>query len=369
MKSSHGGSFDLLCRLLDNALLPPEEREGAVRSLFPEAVDWPSLIGLSGTHLVTPLLGLALERLQLSTALDAEVRGYFAAMIEAGRRRNRALRRDLLRIASALSSRGIPVLPLKGAIRLVDDLCTDDAWRFMHDLDLLVPAARLAEAERLLEECGWRPLGDGPCDLDLHLPRMVHPEAEAVLELHGRVVPERLDALLPAEMLFERASPIRVEEVDLLLPDPADQLLHLVVHGQLVHGYLYTGRLLLRELVELVQLVHRYGCGLAENMLGHLEGAGHGLAGQVAMATAGLVLPRAATDLPAATTYARLLARRTLLQQRHEPLMATLGPLGGVVREWVAQGGTTGFLQRLTDTRYRRDLLRQWHAFRRKTSW
>ncbi len=210
MKNSRGGSFDLLCTLLDSALLPLEEREGAVRSLLPEAVDWPTLIGLSGTHLVTPLLGLALQRLQLLNALDDEPRGYFAAMIEAARRRNRALRRDLLHIASALSSGGIPVLPLKGAIRLVDDLCADDAWRFMHDLDLLVPAARLAEAGRLLEECGWRPLGDEPCGLGLHLPRLVHPEAEAVLELHGRVVPQRLEVLLPAVALLERASPICV---------------------------------------------------------------------------------------------------------------------------------------------------------------
>ena len=358
--------FTLLCRLLDATLAA--DGEGPVAAL-PAEVDWPAVIGLSGTNLVTPLLGLALERGGWAEELEPELRGYFAAMTEAARDRNATLRRDLLRIAAAMERAGIPLMPLKGAIRLVDGLYEDDAWRFMHDLDLLVPADRLAEAGRLLESLGWRPMSETPCHLGLHLPPMVHAATDTVLELHGRAVPEWLDRLVPTAALFDRARPLRFGDVTLRLPDTTDQLVHLLVHGQLMHGHLYTGRLLLRDVVELVRLARRTGPTALEATMQRLEDEGHRLAGELALATAHATLPRAAAVLPKGGMPARLLARRAVLQQRVPLLMTVLAPAGAMIREWRAQAHGAGLLRRLVDGAYRRELRRQWHAFRRKTSW
>ncbi len=336
---------------------------------LPRRIDWRAVIGISGTNLVTPLLGHALQTLRLLDTLEEEPRRYFRAMTDAARDRNRILRRDLLRIAVAMERAGIPLLPLKGAIRLLDGLYADDAWRFMHDLDLLVPADRLAAAARVLREGGWRDLEDEPCRFAPHLPPMVHPDSGAVLELHERPVPAWLEHMLPAASLFARARPLRVEGTTLLLPDPADQLLHLVIHGQLMHGHLYTGRLLLRDLVELVRLIQRHGNGMAEEVLRRLETAGHRLAGEVAVATARATLPSAAAPLPAARPAARLLASKAIIQQHSGFLMATLAPVGAVLRERRAHARSTGLLRQLADAGYRRELRAQWRAFRRKTSW
>ncbi len=369
MTRARKDGFALLCRLLDAALLRARGEDAGARVEPPRRIDWRAVIGISGTNLVTPLLGHALETLGLLGALEDEPRLYFRAMMDAARDRNRVLRRDLLRVAVAMGRAGIPLLPLKGAIRLVDGLYEDDSWRFMHDLDLLVPADRLAAAARILEEGGWRYLDDKPCRLDPHLPPMVHPDSGAVLELHGRAVSAWLDHMLPAADLFAGARPSPVEDTTLLLPAPTDQLLHLVIHGQLMHGHLYTGRLLLRDLVELVRLAHRHGSGMVEEVLRRLEPAGHRLAGEVAVATARATLPNAAATLPPARPAARLLASKAIAQQRSGFLMATLAPVGAVLRERRAHARSTGLLRRLADAGYRRDLRDQWQAFRRKTSW
>ncbi len=367
MSGPAAGSFALLCRILEGAFDPAAARRAL--PALPARVDWRALIGLSGTNLVTPLMGLALERCGWAEELEPELRGYFRAMTEAARERNAMLRRDLLRIAGATERAGIPLMPLKGAIRLVDGLYEDDGWRFMHDLDLLVPADRLEETRRLLEGLGWRPMSDDPCHLGLHLPPMIHPDSDSVLELHGRAVPAWLEALLPAAALFARARPFRVEDVTLQLPDATDQLVHLVVHGQLMHGHLYTGRLLLRDLVELVRLVDRSGPAALDAMMRRLQRQGHRLAGELALTTARATLPRAAAALPEGGTLARLLARKAVLQQRFPFLMTVLAPAGAVLRERRAQAPGAGLLRQLARADYRRELRRQWQAFRRKTSW
>ena len=66
-------------------------------------------------------------------------------------------------VAAALNEIDIVPVALKGAIRLVDGLWPDPALRFMHDLDLLVPAdglwrgAAAADGAGLAADSGpWR---------------------------------------------------------------------------------------------------------------------------------------------------------------------------------------------------------------------
>ncbi len=368
MSRSRDDGFGLLCRLADALLAGERDVEIRIPAL-PADTDWRRLIGVSGTNLVTPLLGRALERTGLLEELEDDLRIYFRAMMDAARHRNATLRRRLLEIAAAGETAGIPLLLLKGAIRLFDGLYEDDCWRFMHDLDLLVPATRLAEADRLLRDLGWRPLEDVSCEEDLHLPPLVDADGEVVLELHRRALLPHLDHLLPAEVLFARARSRGTGHGFLLVPDPEDQLVHLVAHGHLMHGHLYTGRLLLRDAIELACLAAEHGTATLEAALRRLEAAGCRLAGEVALETARATLPNAAGWLPAGRPFARLLARRAIAQQRSPLLMTTLAPLGAVLREWRARSPTGGFLRRLRDPAYHRHLSRQWRAFRRKTSW
>ncbi len=362
-RSRRTSSFRYLCTVLDAALagdtMPPS-------GVDPGLPDWPALIRLSGTHLVTPAFGLALGQLGLLPDLDPELRTYFDAMGEAARARELRLRRDLGEIVRTLGSADVPVLLLKGSIRLLDGLYPAAGWRFMHDLDLLVPEERIVAAQQALERDGWRAIATDHGPSATHLPRMKHPEGEAVLELHHRVAPPRFASLLETSSLFARSLRGTCDGRPVRLPTPEDQLIHLVLHGQEMHGHLYTGRLLLRDMMELARLRQRYGHACIRRAQQRLACEGFGLAGEVAWLGAALTLPRAVGPVPDLSARAQLLARRCLAQQRSPLLNRILAPIGGLVREWHAQRGRRGLWLRPS---YYGRLVHQLRGFHRKTSW
>ena len=92
------------------------------------------------------------------------------------------------RAQALLEESGIPTLPLKGVV-LAERLYGDGGLRSSADIDLLVPAARLEDARRLLETLDFRVLdstepGDGGLPLLHH--RLTGPDG-TVVELHWRV--------------------------------------------------------------------------------------------------------------------------------------------------------------------------------------
>ena len=103
---------------------------------------------------MTPAMAAALADPLLAATLPDDLRAYLAAIHEAATLRNRRLHAQLAHVAAALNEIDIVPVALKGAIRLVDGLWPDPALRFMHDLDLLVPAESLARGQRQLDGLG-----------------------------------------------------------------------------------------------------------------------------------------------------------------------------------------------------------------------
>lgn len=358
--------FQLLCHLLDTWLAGRPVGDDLVAAVAAPDVPWPRLVTLSGVHLLTPALAEALAAPHLAARLPEELRSYLRAIREAAAERNQRLHDQLEQVALRLNDVEIVPLALKGAIRLVDGLWPDPALRFMHDLDLLVPQPTLRRSvERLLRD-GWRQIDGDESEADHHVV-LVHPEAEARVELHVEPVVHGLKALLPAARTLARARPAAVGSAMIAVPLIEDQLVHLVAHGMLQHDFVGSGRFLLRDLVEQALLARSMTAGELHAARDRFVEPGLAYAWDVSVALAGRCLPHSWAHPGHDGLVARCLVRRMLLQQRSPALMQFLGPAGWTVGRLLGHvtGGTAAGAESLSW----RQLIERLALFRRKTRW
>ena len=120
------------------------------------------------------------------------------------------------------------------AARLLDHLYPDDSWRFMIDLDLLLPPSQIGAAVALLKKAGYvvcDPVGDGKPHH--HHPPLVHPARGASVELHrcfGGGLQQRLLAMDEVRARIEsRDTPLG--RVGLLAPEDQARLKRLGQNG------------------------------------------------------------------------------------------------------------------------------------------
>lgn len=348
--------FGLLCTLLQVSLRQRAADAAIARVL--DGTDWPRLVRLSGVHLLTPALAPALADPALRDRVPEDLHLYLQAMLAAAGQRNLALRAQLEGVASCLN--GIDIVPvvLKGGARLIDGLWPEPSFRFMHDLDLLVPRASMAACIAELTHAGWSAIrGEEP---DEHHVMLALPGVPARIELHHAPLAARWGDLLPAARVLNRATPRSTGRAMVALPSLEDQLVQLVAHGMLQHQFLRSGRFLLRDLIELRLLTARAGGVVAGSARARFAAADQGLAWDVAVELAARCH---GGPCPRSPLAARLLARRMRLQQRGPGAMLALGLLG-----WLATGllggepgGRAGWTPRRLAGRLR--------MFYRKTSW
>jgi Uncharacterised nucleotidyltransferase len=155
--------------------------------------------------------------------------GPFAAAYRATWTTNQLLFRELKDILSVFAAAGIDTIVLKGAALVVVGY-RSDAVRPMTDVDVLVRDDRAAEAIDLLEQTGWHSTLGGPRRLigirhaDEFRRRGRH------LDLHWSVLQECCRAEQNEDFWTARRS-ISVDGVATAVLCPADQLLHVCVHG------------------------------------------------------------------------------------------------------------------------------------------
>jgi hypothetical protein len=276
-------------------LAPPAGGPAPDPAAAPEAA-WREAVRLAADHLVAPALGAAVADLAVPVPGDA---GPFLALLaRRNRERNAALREALLGTAAELNRLGIEPVLLKGALRLVDDLYPDPGWRFLSDLDLLVPAERAGEAWAHLRGRGFAPtpLEEPWAPVLPHLAPLVHPRARVRVEVHRATLMAPFDAVLPAAEVVGGAAEIRVEGVRMRRPRADHQLVHLVAHAQLHHGLRHGARAVLRDLIEAALLLRRLGDAGPTVLRAALARHGRGRAAEAYLA---LVRSRLGADTPA----------------------------------------------------------------------
>jgi hypothetical protein len=217
-----------------------------------ETTLWNEIITLASAQAVLPALAGAVRNLSggLDAAGDAGV--FLAEMEDANDRRNSRIKDRLLDIGVALNKAGIPAVALKGAAFLLND--DTAAWRFSHDLDILVPAEAVEPAVAILVAMDYADSGlpYRPADQH-HYPALVHADGETIVEIHGRLSPQPDFPLLPAQRILQDARPA-LAATALKVPHRDDRLVHLIAHAQ-CFSLRYKRRIvLLRDFCDLMEI-------------------------------------------------------------------------------------------------------------------
>lgn len=155
-----------------------------------------------------------------ATAAQLEtLRGEYVRTWQANQLRLHELRDVVDRLQAAV----IPVMLLKGAA-LVLAAYADAGLRPMADCDLLVPYDEAPRAIALLEAAGWTASGAAP-----HAQSLTQASGFD-LDLHWNVLPHLAGAAAD-RALWDAAAGIALEDIRSRVLCPADQLLHVCVHG------------------------------------------------------------------------------------------------------------------------------------------
>ena len=173
-------------------------------------------------------------------------------------RQHTELRYEVVEIARALESVGLPAVLLKGAAYTMANLGASRG-RMVSDVDILVPRQRLADVESALMLGGWVSMNRDAYDQRYYrtwmheLPPLKHLKRGTVLDVHHAIMP--LTARLkPDSDLLLRSARALPGDSRIKVLCPADMVLHSAAH--LFHeGDLELG---LRGLVDLDALLHEF---------------------------------------------------------------------------------------------------------------
>ena len=158
------------------------------------------------------------------------------------------LARHLREIVAVLNGRGISPVLLKGARSLWEQ---KPSWRYLRDIDLLVPAEAAQLAQDGLAGIGYKPdpaLPDRPNRH--HLAPLYKPGFAGWVEIHRSGGNRYAERLLATSELFSTSAVADREGLSVLLPSPAMHLLHSAVHHHVGHGGDARGTLSLKGLYE-----------------------------------------------------------------------------------------------------------------------
>jgi len=243
-------SFSVLCRLLQKGVQASGKDSEPASSTVGLRTDWQQLLQAAARHCVTPMLLDCLDGGAARHAAPAPVIEYLEQAAAANAARNLCFRDELLRLVRALNAAGIEPLVLKGAARLFDGLYRTPGHRFMLDVDLLVPEARIEEAGGLLRANGyaWMDLGRNTYEPH-HLPPLLNQHAGLVVELHHSLG-RGCAGMLPADELIARSKVIAIDDARLRIPSREHQIVHLIAHSCVQHQGWLGSPILLRDLVE-----------------------------------------------------------------------------------------------------------------------
>ena len=305
-----GSPLGLLCECLAAA-----DRGGSLddagSALNDPSTDFVQLARLAGRHLITPMLAACFSRSEAAQRAPADFRLYLQFIHAQNRRRNGTLSTELAAAAACCNRIGVEPVLLKGAIRLADGLYRDPGWRFMRDLDLLVPRAEAPAAAAQLRTQGYVLEADAahwPRG-HRHLPRLARGDDHPAIELHLELLSERCD-LCPAEGVLARSCAVEFGGSRVRLPDPIDQLVHLIAHDRLDRDLRHSGSFLLRSLFE-TALLCRDGA-VPRLALARFSEAGLRSWAGVHLHLAGTLFPSLFADRPRPASTDRLRAEAAL---------------------------------------------------------
>ena len=220
--------------------------------------EWDLLLRVARANRLLARLAVCLEEHGLMARLPAKVVDHLAAAQVIAEHRQRAASWEISRIQRALASLQIPIVLLKGGAYILAGL-PPARGRLLSDVDLLVSATHLEQAEKALLAGGWESVKLEEYDQRYYrtwmheLPPLRHPDRGLEVDIHHTISP-LTSRLNPDPEKLVRDSQ-QLENGQLRVLQPVDMVLHSAVHlfydGEFING--------LRDLVDLADLLAHFG--------------------------------------------------------------------------------------------------------------
>ena len=209
-------------------LLAHPERAGEIT---PE--EWDTTVRVARAARVLAELGWRIERAGALDRVPPAVRDHLRAARVTVRHTHQMAEFELHRIGQVLEPCAVPIVLLKGAAYLAQGLPFAKG-RWMGDVDIMVPRARIGEVEAALRNAGWAMEPMDAYDERYYrewtheIPPMRYPGHPMRLDVHHSILQltARLKPDAPALLAASRPSP----DGRFRVLCPEDQLLHASVH-------------------------------------------------------------------------------------------------------------------------------------------
>ncbi len=211
-------------RLLTQALRDP----ATVAQLG--VADWTGLITIARAE---ALMGTLAEQVR-DQPMPAEVAALLADHREGAAAAQRAALWEAEMCRRSLSPLGIRTILLKGTAYAAANLAAARG-RQIGDLDILVPRARLQDAEQALITAGWEWVKSDPYDDNYYrqwmheLPPLIHRDRDRMIDVHHTILPLTARTRPDAEAMIADAVPAG-QDTTLYLLSPTDRVCHAVAH-------------------------------------------------------------------------------------------------------------------------------------------
>ena len=210
------------------SLLAHPEHAG---ELAPEA--WDTTVRVARSAKLLAALGRRIEAAGVLNRLPPSVRDHMRSARTMVRHTHKMADLELHRLAQVLEPLAVPVILLKGAAYLAQGL-PFAAERWMGDVDIMVPRARIGEVEDALRNAGWAMEPMDAYDERYYrewtheIPPLRYPGHPMRLDVHHSILQLTARLKPDAEALLSASVPAPDGRFRLLCPE--DQLLHASVH-------------------------------------------------------------------------------------------------------------------------------------------
>ena len=218
---------------------------------------WDLLVRQARHAKVLARLAMLLDEQALLGQVPPKVGEHLLAARVVAEKHERMTRWEVNRVRRAVAGAVSSVVLLKGGAYLMAGL-PPARGRLLADLDVMVPKAELADAERALRQSGWEVMKLHSYDDRYYrrwmheLPPLRHAARGTVLDLHHTILPETGRLHPDPQKLFAAARPLGDGTLKILAP--VDMVLHSAAHlfqdGDLAGG--------LRDLTDLDDLMRHF---------------------------------------------------------------------------------------------------------------
>ena len=205
-----------------------------VRVVLRSSIQWPTLIELADRHGLQPLLFNLLSHVEESvpTAEMNNLRQYYRSNVH----KALFLSSELIRVADALSSVGVQVLPYKG-VALAEAVYGDIALRQAGDIDVLMRRDDLPQAKPILKDLGYESKACLSVAQEVAYLRSGYEFSfdsalgRNLLEVQWAIQPRFYAVDYAMDSIFERATTIEVAGHSMKTPSPEDLFIILSLHA------------------------------------------------------------------------------------------------------------------------------------------